>query len=211
MRVLAYLGFIIGIFLIIYLMKVAGITYESHHASLNEEATEPDLFLNNSKRFAKEEVIDRSLYHLDRAIHSIRTLEEDLDINSGEKLEEAIQQLDRIYNEIVRDSLITQDMNEAFEYALNTMTMAELRVSERYAESNKTDLAIVALKYAKLHLKNTLRYATSPHNAFEIKVYHEIDSMIEGQSMPAVLITEKIDQVIAEMDELVAEEAQEKH
>lgn len=205
MRLLGYIGTILFLFSALYIMKFFGSSYEQQHPSLNEHATEPDLLLNNARIYAKDHVINRSLYHLEKAIESIRSLEEDIDLNSSEKMEEAIYKLETIYEEIQQDSLITKDMSKAFEYTLNTLTVAELRVSERYAESNKVHLAKVALKYAQLHLKNALNYSDSPNSVLEYHVYVEIDSMINADPMPAVLITEKIDRLIEEMDDLVVE------
>jgi len=202
-----YLGTLLFLFSAFYVVGLFDVSYSSDHSSLNNDAVEPDLYMSNARHYAREDmVVERSLKHIDRAIEAIRKIENDIDENSKAEVDAAIENLDRVYNEILADSVISQDMNKAFEFALNTLALAELRVSEKYAESNNTDQAKVALKYAQMHLKSAGQYANLPNLDKEHHVYYEIDSLIKVGSMAPVLIVEKIDHMIAEMDTLVKEE-----
>ncbi|MEQ8580728.1 MAG: hypothetical protein RIC30_05830 [Marinoscillum sp.] len=201
-KVFQYVGTLIFLLSVLF---VAGLFTQTNpdHPSLNETSAEPDLYLSNVRHYAKEELAERSLYHLDKAIESIKKIETDIDVNSQQKVDEAIVHLEMIYEEIARDSLVSSDLNKAFEFALNALTLAELRISERYAESNRPDQAKVALKYAQMHLKSASQYSDLPNMDLERHIYYEIDSLILSESMASVLVAEKIDHFISEMDSLI--------
>ena len=201
-KIFQYLGMLV---FLLSILVVAGLFTEPNpdHPSLNETSAEPDLYLSNVRHYAKEDLAGRSLYHLNKAIESMRKIETDIDINSQQKVDEAIVHLEMIYDEIATDSLVSSDLNKAFEFALNALTLAELRVSERYAESNNPDQAKIALKYAQMHLKSASQYSELPNINLERHIYYEIDSLILSEAMAPVLIAEKIDHFISEMDSLV--------
>lgn len=202
-RLLPYLATLFVFFGAFYTLSHLGVTYESHHPSLNDKATAPELYLSNARHYAKEHMIVRSLFHLDQAITSIRNLEMDFDQESVEKVEDAIFKLEAIYDEIMMDSLISDDMYSAFEYTLNTLALAEMKVSERYAKSDSTDLAKLALKYAYLHLKTASNYSLDFNIDKERLIYHEIDSIIQLDDPRPEEMLSQIDHILAEMDPLV--------
>lgn len=141
---------------------------------------------------------------MDQAMESIKYLESDVDINTSNIVDEALEKLVYIYDEIKEDTLITEDMNEAFQFALTSLTLAELRISEKYAESNYLELSRIALKYSKLHLKHALEYTgNTTARVFEKRVYHEIDSLLANYEDAPVIITERIDHMLDEMDSLL--------
>jgi len=201
-KIFQYAGTLVFLISILF---VVGLFTQTNpgHPSLNDTSAEPDLYLSNVRHYAKEQLAERSLYHLEKAIESIKKIETDIDINSKQKVDEAIAHLEMIYEEIARDSLVSEDLNKAFEFALNALTLAELRISERYAESNNPVQAKVALKYAQMHLKSASQYSDLPNMNLERHIYYEIDSLILSEAMAPVLIAEKIDYFISEMDTLV--------
>jgi hypothetical protein len=95
-------------------------------------------------------------------------------------------------------------MNAAFSNTMNIISLAELRVSEKYADSNNHDMAIVALKYARLHIKNALDYPNLPNRKLEMHIYYELDSLIKSPEISPVEIDLKIDHMIQELDQLVS-------
>lgn len=195
------LVFVIGIF---YFVRILDFSYEADHPTLNEHSVSPDIEFRNVRKYTRESDRGRSLYHLDQAMESIKYLESDVDLNTSEIVDEALIKLIFIYDEIKDDTLITEDMNHAFEFALTSLSLAELRVSERYAESNRLSLSRIALKYSKLHLKHALEYTGNDKaRLFEKRVYQEIDSLLENYEEAPVLITKQIDHMIDEMDSLL--------
>lgn len=201
-----YFGTLIFIFSIFYVIGILNHDYTTDHATLNESAIEPDMLLNNVRHYAKENGLERSLKHLDKAIYAIKNLELDSDENSQAKMEEAITMLDRVYNKLLKEGKVSEDMYEAFEFSLNILALSELRVSEKYAESNNIKMSEIALKYAKMHLKSAIKYAKHPNFETELHIFNEIDSLIAAGAIAPVLITEKIDHMISEMDTLIARE-----
>ncbi|MEQ8472588.1 MAG: hypothetical protein RIC35_15460 [Marinoscillum sp.] len=201
MKLLAYLGIICLILGSFYGINHLGTSYTSQHPTLNETATDPDLYLRNVAYYSKEQTPDRCLYHLDKAITSIKYIESDMDVNTSNKVDEALTKLEMIYQEIAHNALSKEDLSEAFQYTLNTLALAELRVSERYAEGNHMDLSMIALKYAQLHIKNALQYTGQKNLKFEQEMFLQVDSILNNQTEPSVLVAEHIDELIREMSE----------
>lgn len=200
MKLLAYIGTISIIFGVFYSIRHIGDSYEAHHPTLNDQAVNPDLYLQNARYYGKGIETDRSLHHLERAMTSIKQIEQDMDLMSSEKVEKALLKLEGVYEEISHDSLNMEDLNEAFRYTLNTLALAELRVSERYAEGNHMKLSLVALKYAQLHLKNAIRYADQNSVAYEKDLFLQVDSILNEEIGPSLLVAERINHVIDEID-----------
>ena len=198
-----YIGFIIIVVLLAYASTHSNLMYEDEHISLNDENLDIDLNINNTRHFVKEKALDRGLFHLDKAITSLQNFEEDIDLQSGEQVEKAISNLNIIKRELQVDSLNIEDMNTAFAITLKTLTLAELRVSENYALTNNLEYSLLALKYAKLHLRHALEYANMPERANELKIYAELDSLIESKEIAPTEVMIRIDKIIKEMNILL--------
>lgn len=203
-----YLLTVVGLALIIYVPSQFG--YESDHPSLNVEADFPDAYFKNVKYYANENRYESSIYHLEKAINSIRRIETDMDDESIDLLERAILKLETVKHELLDDSLNQKGMYHSFEYALNTLALTELKVSEMYAETNQRDFARMAIKHAKLHMRNAMLFENSlwfdevNHLEIEKHVFYELDSLVENNSISPVELTKKINSIIAEMDQLVS-------
>ena len=211
-KLLQYILLLLFFFSILYVYQMFQVGYTSEHASLNNAAVEPDLFMTNARHYAKEDFLsDRTLKHIKKSIESIRKIEEDIDINSQGAVDDAVANLERLYYKVLGDSAYTEDLNTAFEYALNTLTLAELRVSEKYAESNNMEMAKIALNYAKMHLKSANLFSTYRDMDREHHIYAELDSILEDGSIPPVIIIEKIDHMITEIDSIVKIEKEYTH
>lgn len=149
LKFLANIGTLLFLISTFYIIRMFDSSYKSKHPTLNEDTVTPGIHLDNVRHYTKQVDYNRSLYHLDQAIQSIKYLETDVDLNTSQIVDEAIDKLVLIYQEIKEDTLIKDDMNQTFEFALTSLSLAELRVSERYAESNNLELSRVALKYAQ--------------------------------------------------------------
>ncbi len=172
-------------------------------APLTRDATDPDLFLGNSRAYVKEDAYDRSLVHLDKAIQSIRDIEKDLDAETGKMLEESIADLEVIRSELIGDSLNLEDLNITYSEALNALTEAELIVSRNLLEHENSEDAKVALKYGMLHLKNTLKFTQGAKKNYEIHIYEEIDSLLADPNIGHDEMVAKLDHMIMELDSLL--------
>lgn len=185
---------------------------KSKPALLTEQAVEPDLLLDNSKFYLKEHAYERSLDQLDGAIKAIREIELDLDEESRRILEFSISELELVRTEMEMDSLVTEDLNEAFSDALNALTIAELKVSEILLKQNHPKDALVALKYGMYHVKHALKYSQGEKKEYEIHIYQEIDELLEDNSLSEEEMIEKLEAMIHELDILVeGEEAAASH
>ena len=176
---------------------------ETEIALLTEEAVKPDLLLDYTKLYLKEDAYDRSLAQLNKAIDAIRNIEADLDEESKRILEVSIDDLEKVKMEMEMDSLVNEDLNIAFSKALNALTIAELKISEVLIKTDHPRDAIVALKYGMLHVKNALQYSEGKRKEYEIQIYEEIDSLLDNKSLTEEEMIMRLETMIAELDTLV--------
>jgi hypothetical protein len=185
------------------------------HPTLNESARLPDEYLKNVAYYEQSERHENSANSLEKAVAAIREIESDVDNESFEKLEHAIARLQNLHQAILKSSLSTQEMRSTFEYVLNSLTHAELEVSEMYAETNHLDKANLALKYAQLHVKNAILF----HNEFwgkdteqlaiEKHVFREMDSLLENEAVSPVEYIFALDKMMKEVDEVIDKQGKE--
>jgi cell division protein ZapA (FtsZ GTPase activity inhibitor) len=173
---------------------------------LRQEVIKPDLHLANASKYAKEHSYNRSMDQLKDAIDAMRRIEMEVDEDSRNKLEMAIQDVEVVLEEMRNDSLVTDDLNKAFTRALNVLTIAELRVSELLIDNEQSDKARIALKYGMYHLKNALKYTAGHKKDYEAHIYEEIDSLLDSRHVDHDQMIARLEFMISELDSLVMEE-----
>ena len=205
------IGIILGasvLFLIIYMV---GQGQTPDHATLSDSAILPDKYLRNVEYYEDRDRHDVSAFNIERAIKSIWKLENDVDDESFERLENSINMLEQVRKHILRDSIDTKQLRSAFEYALNNLAHTELEVAEMYAETNHLDQSGIALKYAKIHIKNAMLFhnpywdSNDQKLAIEKQVFLEIDSLLNVEAVSPVDYTLALDKMIKEIDEIIDE------
>ncbi|MEP0367129.1 MAG: hypothetical protein ABJN36_14785 [Cyclobacteriaceae bacterium] len=199
-----YIAFVVFMISLFYLATRVEFTYEDTHSSLNDENLETDLHLSNAQHFVKESANERGLYHVEEAIASLRNLENDIDMESGQNVESAIAKLEEFEEQLKANEVSPEKMSEVFASTLRILSLSELRISERYAESDQFGYAVVALKYARLHLKNALEYENLSDKKFDLHVYYELDSLINAPEASPIEVSMKIDHMIEELNSQVA-------
>ena len=200
MKLISYLGVIAFFFLLMY-----GIGYfidREKPATLTHEAVDPDILLSNSKAYIEEHARERSLFHLDQAIQSIKEIEQDMDEESKKRVDESIRELEIVFNEIRDDNFEMKDLNNACIKALNALTYAEIKVSEHFIESDQLDKAKLAMKYGMLHVKNALMFSEGTKKEYEVTIYAEMDSSIENKHMSKKEIIALMERMLVELDSL---------
>ncbi len=194
---------------ILALVVVFGLLYSIRYIipqkpiPLTGHAVDPDLHFGNSRKYFKEKDFKRGLDDLIKAISDIRTIERDLDSASTALLEESISDLEIVRRELEHDSLVIEDINTSYSEALNALTEAEIKVTRALLKSEHRDDAMVALKYGMMHLKNTLKYTEGEKKATEVRIYDEIDDILDNKHLTDAQIEERLDRIILELDSLV--------
>ncbi|XOV93388.1 MAG: hypothetical protein ACFHWX_01505 [Bacteroidota bacterium] len=173
---------------------------EKEHPGTTDLSLEADLHLNNSRLYIKERSIERSLYHLNSAIHSIELVEEFSDSLSIEELEHAAWDLKKVRTELENGMVNYDHINHAFIIALNTVAAAQLRLSEQYLLHGKNDDAGYAIKYANEHIHNALKYANDGEINDELKAYRHIDSLVHTKLDSSRIF--EIEQAITEINDI---------
>lgn len=199
MKLLGYLSVVIIFFGTLYIID----HFQGHDkpAIITEDAVEPDLHLSNSKLYFQEHAHERSLQQLRSAIDAIREIEQEIDEESKNKVEKAVQELEVIYDEMSHGNFDMEKFNDASVKALNALTYAELKITEHFVESHDQAKAKLALKYGMLHVKNALMFSQGKKKEYEIHIYSEIDSLVENQALTDAEVIEKLEAMLQELDE----------
>ncbi len=200
MRLLFYVFFLAVIFAGVYGLHKYREAKEKAHPGTTDISLEADLHLNNSRLYIKENSIERSLYHLNSAIHSIELIEEFSDSVSIEELETALADLKKVRSELEKGIIDDKHINHAFIIALNTVATAQLRLSENYLLHGDSEDAGYAIKYANEHIHNALKYANDGEIQDELRAYRHIDSLVHTRLDSSKIF--EIEEVISEIKEV---------
>lgn len=202
-NILLFLLFLVAMTAVVY---VAFRASEYMNPTLSSQAVSPDLHLQNIKKYMKEHDQARSILHLDKAIAAIKVIETDVDIHSGEVLENAVHELEEVRPILLGEEADMGEVSTAISRTLAALSFAELRVSESYAETNKLKVANKALRYAKIHLKNAMIFSDGLLRDRELHIYQEMDSLLKHPEMYSVDVVFKMDQMIGELEVLVGQQ-----
>ncbi|MEQ8339219.1 MAG: hypothetical protein RIA62_17800 [Cyclobacteriaceae bacterium] len=195
-----YLGLLVLIFAGVFALHYYEVVQERKHPGTTDLNLATDLHLNNSRLYIKENSIERSLYHLNSAIHSIELIEEVSDTLSIKELDDALIDLKKVRKEIENGIVNYSHINHAFIVALNSVATAQLRLSERYLLEGDAEDAGYAIKYANEHIHNALKYANDGEIQDELRAYRHIDSLVHSKLDSSRIFD--IERVISEIKEV---------
>ena len=200
-------GFILTFVVILYLGGKQ--QRDARYSTLNADAVMPDEYLLNVAYYEEHERHAKSASNLEQAIQSIWKLEAEVDDESFEKLEAAIQRLEQIHKKIMRGSVDPHELKIAFEYALNNLAYAELKIAEICIETDHLDEANLAIKYGQLHIKNAILFhddsiGDTVQLAIEEHVFDEMDSLLKNQIISSVQQTTLVEKMIKEVDVIIS-------
>ncbi|MAE87374.1 MAG: hypothetical protein CMB80_31865 [Flammeovirgaceae bacterium] len=185
----------------------------SEPVTVTSDAIDPDLFLKNSSKYYNSAAHNRSMEQLLKAIKAIEKIEQEIDEDSRKIVDFAVTDLKEIYSEMRHDTFDINKLNKASVKALNALTYAELKVTEHFVESQDLNNAKIALDYSMLHIKNALRFSEGVTKEYEIKIYSELDSLIQNKHLSDEELIARIQQMLEELDneQLYTEENVESH
>ncbi len=195
-----YLGLLVLIFGGVFALHYYQIVKERENPGTTDLTLTTDLHLNNSRLYIREHSVERSLYHLNSAIHSIELIEDFADSVSVEELETALSDLKSVRSEIEKGIVNYDHINHAFIVALNSVATAQLRLSEKYLLEGDLEDAGYAIKYANEHIHNALKYANDGEIEDELRAYRQIDSLVHSK-LDSTRIFD-IERVITEIKEV---------
>lgn len=170
------------------------------HPTMNELAMEPDHMMFNATHYIREHLQLTSTEYLDRAIKAMRLIENDGDSLSNSAIEKAIVDLEAVQTEIKDKRFDPDHMSHAFVKALNSLALAQLRISEAYELSGNLNNARFAMQYALHHLQNAIHFAKGDEREMETRLFAAIDGLIANDSITEAELISELDYVIAELD-----------
>jgi hypothetical protein len=205
-----YFALAIIVVVFIYFPKTTKKASEEENPTLTEKAILTDTYLNNVVYYSENDKKDESIYNIRRAIKNLKELQNDVDLNSYERINASIMDLESIQDKILADKLDKKEMFRSFENVMNNLARAEMELSEMYAEINQMETASLTLKHCKVHLKNAILFHDYYQNndsvqlAIEKQVFNEIDSLLETNSISPMTYATTLDKMIDEIDLILA-------
>jgi len=173
---------------------------DSKHPALNDASLKTDYLLKYAKDDISKKYYETSLYHIEKAIEVMQLMEVDTDLESDEAIERAIKDLRIIEAKVHAHELKDDETNFVFAKALNSVTNAHLRLSEKFSEEGQHEKAIKELKLAINHLQNAMLFSTGKYKDLEYHVFNEIDSLIQLEEDDPEKFLVMVKEVILEID-----------
>ncbi|MDH5609760.1 MAG: hypothetical protein OEY56_09775 [Cyclobacteriaceae bacterium] len=201
-------NFLFFLFFMLIILATLRYTYndkkrKEEHPMINETATQPDHLISNAIHYFREHQRHTTMEFIEKAILSMKLIEKDADSISNLAIEKAISDL-KVVDQEFRDKSIDRDhMQHAFLNALNSLALAQLRVSESYRLNGENENSVYALKYAMNHIQNAMRYANENEMVVEEKLYTAIDTLLENDEMSDNEMIDMLEKIIQELDRVV--------
>lgn len=195
-----FLGTLLGILWIISNFQK---NYEFNNPTTSELAIRPDYMILNATHYFKEHQILTSIDFINKAINAMRIIESELDAESIEALEEAIEDLNLLKRKFENENLDGEHMKHAFFNALNSLAFAQIRISENYHAKGAIEKSSDALAYAMNHIENAMKFAEDEDMVMEHHLYNAIDSLRNIKSISNDQLIRELDQLMAEMDDVM--------
>lgn len=151
----------------------------------------------------------RSSVHLSALIELVNEFEEYPNLSEKEAMDQAIDKLARLDQQLMNDSLNSQNILDAFNFTLNTLAKAELEISEAAIKTNQKKLAVLAIKQAQLHVKTALLMDYSMKtNDFdsdteEYEILTEIEQLVQNDTISIHELDEQIAKISNEIDAMI--------
>lgn len=156
----------------------------------------------------------RSSVHLSALIELINEFEEYPNLSEKEALDHAIDKLASLDQQLMNDSLNSQNILDAFNFTLNTLAKAELEISEAAIKTNQKELAVLSIKQAQLHVKTALLLDYSmKSNDFnsdsdEYRILTEIEQLIQSDTITIHELDKQIASISKEIDVMIKKNSQ---
>lgn len=173
------------------------------HPMTSELAIEPDRMILNAQHYLKEHQRNTSINFIGKAIKAMQLVEKDADSLSNIAIDEAIEDLKSVEEELKNKTVNRQHISQSFFNALNSLALAQVRISEYYQKTGETNISHLSLEYAIHHLKNAIQFVKGPERKKEIEIYNKLDSLLEAPTINNEQIIAELDLIIEEFDKLI--------
>lgn len=170
-----------GLFLVI--VGIGGLGYYNQ-SSLSDyldpsTASMPRAHLLLAENEYRRDKLEESYREIDLGIKSLYSIEDYSDSVANYYIELAIKELELIKDEIIKDSVNTEDMNHAFFETFNAMAYVNLRLSELRLEEDRKMKALEYFKNSFSNLKLSISYANHNDVKKEEKVIAEMRHILK--------------------------------
>lgn len=177
---------------------------EQEHPAVNDIATVPDNMMKNATHYYRDYGQRlTSIEYINKAIEYMHIIEKDMDSSSNIWIEAAINDLELLVKEFERKDIDEIHMEHAFANALNSLAMAQLRVSEKYFEEGEEEDASTATKYALKHLNSAMHFSKAAELKAERHIFDMIDELKKEEDISDEELRAKIHTAIIELDEVL--------
>lgn len=198
MRALSYIATLVVLFSVFF---AARFYFQiSRPATLTQEAIRPSIHLVNSKLYFEEDNYKRSLKELERGIEEIEGLKTAIHPASEEKINEALAELQRVYENALDKDISKDQINQASVDMLLALTYSQVKAAKAFIEEQKQKKCRQALRYAMYHIKNALILSEGTKKDYEVQIYAEMNEVVKNYRLTADDITDLIGRILADLE-----------
>jgi tetratricopeptide (TPR) repeat protein len=170
--------------------------------AITNEAIVADILLVNSKIYLDEGSVERGKEKLDKAIEKIQLLKAAYDDESIKHIDIGIEKLMEIDQQLEGKVINISLINDGYILMLNALTYAQIREAELYFEQDEYLNARKSLKYALTHIRNAIKLTDDAKLESEVRIYTEIDEIIENDKMEKEVIIFMLEKMLDELENL---------
>lgn len=174
-----------------------------NHPMTNSLAVKPDYMIVEAMQSLSNHQERNSIKYVEMAIESMRVLEADADDESDRIIEAAIKDLQLLEKELEANQSNPDRISHAFLNALNSLTVAQLRESERYITEKNYAASKTAMKYAVKHLDCAMKFSNAEEQIKEHQFQNSINKIALQTSLSDDVMIAQLDEIINEMDAIV--------
>lgn len=171
------------------------------HPMVNDLAVQPDQMLVKAKDYLADNQV--CVAYVERAIESMRLLEEDADEESNLVIEAAIHDLQLLEKELLSNPADGERIDHAFLNALNSLAIAQIRESEEYLAEKNYAASKAAVKYATKHIECALQFSNANELLKEKEFEAQLTTLAFDHSIPDDQLVAKMEEVVEEMNAMV--------
>lgn len=170
--------------------------------AITNEAIVADILLINSKVYLDEGSVERGKDRLDKAIEKIEVLKMAYDEESIKHIDIGLARLYEIDEQLEGKVINISLVNDAYILTLNALTYAQIREAELYFKQDQYLKARKSLKNALTHIRNAIKLTDDAKVESEVKIYTDIDEIIENEQMEKGVIIIMLEKMLDELENL---------
>lgn len=193
-----------NVFIVVFILGALHAYDIYHNRDLTiERAMSPVQHLSNARQFILESDLHASIKEIDHAIMDMKIIGQYADTSAALHIDKAVKDLQLVEAEIQNDSVIVNDLNNAYFNAINSIAFANLTIAESSLEKGEKYKAMRFMNATFSEMVSSLKYADEDTKAKENEVIDEIKGILTELRKSDYQYKFDYDSLNQEMEELI--------